>query len=474
MNLKLNESTVGNKMSANTKISQIHEDIESLTIHGISRVASAKNKYTRVIWLVLCISAAVVFGIVAVNSFTKYYQYHNYIDSSVKQHNTLTLPAITFCHTNFYHPFAYHNEDPPVFQKLPKNCSFIDQKYFASKMNQMIFEFACRTFIGKVKSKTTAMLSDTPQYFRFPTGFEIAPNKLPCITLNRNSTLVQQAVSEKYGLHMILYYEAGTMSQLYSPVEPLTDGRNGIYATIHDSKQVVTIGDGTVLPPGYHTHISITKNVIKRLQHPYSSNCTNNWSNRDSIYPGKNTQQMCLSSCAYKQAYKICPGVLPEMKVFMKAPKFPLSADIYNASFWECLQKSLTKIDYRLCDCPEHCHEEIYTTVISRNPWPQYWQASSFMKLVNDIEGTTNRTLSTAEISKRLLKVSIYYENFKEYIYEEQPLYDLSTIASDLGGQMGLFMGASLISIAEIISLAATCFKRCLCRSEKSIELSSS
>ena len=462
-----------NTMPSNTKINMVYKDIESLTIHGISRVASAKNKCTRIIWLLLCISAAVVLGIVAVNSFTKYYQYDISIHSSVIQHNTLALPAITFCHSNFYHPFAYYNEDPPVFQKLPKNCSFIDTKYFANRMNQKIFEFACRMFIGTLNAKTSGMNSETPQYFRFPTGFEITPNRLPCITLNRNLTLVQKAASEKFGLHMILYNEPGAMSQTYLPNEPLTDSRSGIYAMIHDPKQIVTMGDGIAMPPGYHTHISVKKNAVKRLPYPYPSKCTNNWSSHDSIYPGKNTQQMCYSSCAYKQLYKICPGVTTEMKVFMKAPKYPLQADIYNLSFWKCLQKSLTQITYKKCDCPEHCDDETYTTVINRSPWPQYWQASSYKKLVADIQGTTNRTLSAADISRRLFKVSIYYEDFNEKIFEERPLYDLPTIVSDLGGQMGLFMGASLISIAEIISLAATCFKRYLCRNDKSVEFSS-
>ena len=139
-------------------------------------------------------------------------------------------------------------------------------------------------FFGTFKSNTSAMGIDIPQHFRYPEGFEITPYALPCITLNRNLTLVQQAAGEKYGLHMIMYSEDFNLSNSYLPDDPITDVRNGIYAVLHDPRQLVPMGDGIVLPPGYHTHISVTKNLLKKLPHPYPSNCTSERSNRNSIY----------------------------------------------------------------------------------------------------------------------------------------------------------------------------------------------
>ena len=465
--------TFQEKMAPSKEKSEVQEEIDSLTVHGVSRVASAKNKYTRIIWLMLCITVAVSFGIVVVKSFMKYSKYQTLIHSTVIQKKNLALPAITFCHTNFYHPLSFTFLDPPVYQHLPENCSFNDIKYFTNKMNLKMFQFACRMFIGKVNSKTAAMGTEIPGYIRFPTGFDITPNKEPCFTLNRNATLVQQTAGEKYGLHMIMYNEYFNITENSTPEEFLIDPRNGMYAMVHDPKQIVPMAGGVLIPPGYHTHIFLKKNLIKRLPQPYPSECTNDWSNQDSIYPGKNTLQMCFSSCAYLQMYRMCSGVKPEMKVFMNEKEFPLKANIKNASFWKCQEKSLSHLDFQGCNCRAHCYEETYTTAIDRNPWPQYWQAPSYVQLINDIEGKSNRTLSTTEIRKRLLKVSIYYEDLEEHIYEELPLYDLLTIISDLGGQMGLFMGASLLSLAEIVALMVTYFKGRFDNSNKPIELSS-
>ena len=459
-------------MSLQKEKSPVQEQIESLSIHGLSKIASAKSKCARITWLVMFISAATSLGFAAFDSFMNYFQFDTFSHTSIRQNSQLALPGITFCHTNFYSPKAYNNEEPPVPQKLPENCSFNDSRYFANENNWKIFQLGCKMFIGTFKSKTSGMGSEIPQYFQFPTGFEITPHTLPCITLNRNLTLVQQSEGEKYGLHMIMYNEYYNVPFSSYSDEPLRDSRNGILVMMHDQRQLVPIGDGIVIPPGYHTRISVSRNVLKRLPDPYPSKCTNDWSSPGSIYPGKNTLHMCYASCGIKQLYKICPGVIPEMKVFMKAPEFPVQANISNSSFWKCIEINLSRLDFLQCDCRKQCNEETYTTVTNRSPWPQNWQAPSFLKLINRIEEKNNSGLSTNNIRERLIKVSIYYENFREHISEERPLYSFSTITGDLGGQMGLFMGASLLSLAEIIALFATCFKKHQSNHSKAIEVS--
>ena len=152
---------------------------------------------------------------------------------------------------------------------------------------------------------------------------------------------------------------------------------------------------------------SVTKNITKKLPHPYPSNCTNDWSNRDSIYPGKNTQKMCKTSCAHMHMYKLCPGVEPELRVFMRASKYPVQADFKNGSYRQCVRRSLPLIDYQNCDCREHCYDETYITVTNRSPWPPHWEISSLVKLIDSVEGKTNNTLSANDISERLMKLSI-------------------------------------------------------------------
>ena len=107
-------------------------------------------------------------------------------------------------------------------------------------------------FFGAFKSSTAAMGTQVQQYFQFPNGFEVTPYTQPCVTLNRNLALVQQAEGEKYGLHILMCNEGYKLRYNLLADEPVTDKRNGINLVTHDSKQVVPIGDGNAMHSSYH------------------------------------------------------------------------------------------------------------------------------------------------------------------------------------------------------------------------------
>ena len=454
-------------MSKKHEASQIHDEVESLTMHGISRVASAKNKYTRTIWLGLCLAAGATLMAIAAKSLVKYFEYQVMVNVYLKPNSILALPAITFCQTNYYRPDLYSFTKPPVFQDFPKSCNQTEDKYFATETNKDIFNYACKIFFGNVTANTIGMSVDIPRYIKFPENFSISPRKYPCITLNRNSTLVQYAAGQENGLNMIMYNQELEKFFMYETKEMLNDKRDGMYVMLHDPAQLVPYDEGIVIPPGFHTHISVKRNRMKRLPSPYPSKCLDGGSDHDSIYPGKNTQQMCYTSCALKMLYRLCHGVLPEMSTFMNGEEFPKKADIKNGSFWKCLAESIYKLFDINCNCRLHCHELTYTVVANRNPWPQKWQVQSFAKLINSVEGIQNRSLSHDQIRQRLMKVSIYYDDFSERIYQEKALYDLDSLAGNIGGLMGLFLGASLLSLAEIFEMAFSYIKRKVFRGDR-------
>lgn len=52
-----------------------------------------------------------------------------------------------------------------------------------------------------------------------------------------------------------------------------------------------------------------------------------------------------------------------------------------------------------------------------------------------------------------ILKVSIYYDDLRYTFVEETPAIDFVTLIGVIGGQFGLFMGASFLSFAEVIEM---------------------
>ncbi|VDN19529.1 unnamed protein product [Cylicostephanus goldi] len=64
------------------------------------------------------------------------------------------------------------------------------------------------------------------------------------------------------------------------------------------------------------------------------------------------------------------------------------------------------------------------------------------------------------------LLVEIYYERMNHQVLTESPSYSLVNLVSDIGGQVGLFLGMSIISLLEFATLILLLC--CYCGTHKS------
>ena len=437
----------------------VKDDVESLSIHGIPRVASTKSRYVRTFWLLLSMLAVIGLSTTAFNSFSGYFRREIMIKTTFKQNHILPLPAITFCHTDYLFDLS---KDVPVPQSLPKSCRYNDTVYNSNKANKLSFSVGCKMFFGTVNGEVFMFNQQVVKAFQFPDNFTFAPFRYPCFTINTNSQIVQAAEGTESGIQMLLYeteFEKNPEGlRYYRYLDGIRDIRRGISVWVHDPKQIVPFGTGIRVSPGVQTQISIQKTIIKRLPHPYPAKCAEAGADDSSIYPGKNTLRMCFESCFHKAVYRSCGGVTPSVRPLMPPSRYPFKGNF--ATFFPCMSKVIQSMDYAKCKCRPHCYEEEYKLTVSRSVWPRKAQAKSFARLINEAEGVRGRNLSTEEIRSRLIMVSLYYEDFIEIIHEQTPLYSLLGIASDLGGQMGLFLGASILSLIEIAALFIEVIKR--------------
>ncbi len=81
------------------------------------------------------------------------------------------------------------------------------------------------------------------------------------------------------------------------------------------------------------------------------------------------------------------------------------------------------------------------------------WQAKMLSPVIAAATGERHGNYSIEEIRQKLIKISIYYDEFSEVVNEESQLYTFLNVVSDIGGHMGLLLGASWISLVEILML---------------------
>ena len=435
------------------------EDFESLSIHGLPRIASTKSRIARIFWLLLSIFAIVGLSVTAFSSISGYFRFNVTIKTVFKKHYVLALPAITFCHTDYEFDDSSHL---PVSQIFSRNCTNHDNVHFPNMANKLSFSIGCKMFLDATSNEVFMINQNVDKSFQFPYSFTFVPNRYPCFTFNTNSLAVQKLEGEENGIHMILYEPefVKNAEKIYSGIvqQGIHETNRGISLWVHDPKQKTPFGTGVRILPGLQTQVSIQKNIMKRLPYPYPSKCTEGGADDRSLFPGKNTIRMCYASCFHKIIYDLCGGVLPAVKAFMQPGKYPIKSK--NATLGLCAVQALPNIDYTKCGCRPHCYEEEYKLSVSRSLWPRKVKTPFIERLIKNIKGKGSLNLSAEEIRNRLIKISLYYEDFLETIYEEKPLYELLEIASNLGGQMGLFLGASIVSLVEIVALLMVMIKR--------------
>ncbi|ETN76502.1 Amiloride-sensitive sodium channel [Necator americanus] len=117
------------------------------------------------------------------------------------------------------------------------------------------------------------------------------------------------------------------------------------------------------------------------------------------------------------------------------------------------------------CDCPQPCEVDSYAATVSTAKWP----SSSYVppecnRIPIDVPWVPNGCLEWYK--KNTLLVEIYYERMNYQVLSESPAYSLVNLVSDVGGQVGLFLGMSIISLIEIATLILLLL--CYCATHKS------
>lgn len=62
--------------------------------------------------------------------------------------------------------------------------------------------------------------------------------------------------------------------------------------------------------------------------------------------------------------------------------------------------------------------------------------------------------MTEARLKDHMLSLNFYYEDLAYYEIVESPKYNWSDIVSSIGGSLGLCVGASLLSLVELLGIS--------------------
>ncbi|KAK2154561.1 hypothetical protein LSH36_265g03020 [Paralvinella palmiformis] len=275
----------------------------------------------------------------------------------------------------------------------------------------------------------------------------------------------------------------------------------GVRVVIHlPGTQPFPFTEGYDVPPGFSASFGIRPRLNIRIGQPYG-NCSNEnpFKGGTTKYRWLSCQKMCIQK--YVIAHCNCFDVSLPSLWEMKVPPCRRSDIIPNECMdhvtQECLDilmklydniqcarkvrdmanKNSTLISQ--CSCFHPCEEIDYDVSYSLAKWPASgYEGDAAFHEVFYIENFTERFIDTPKYNvvtayftdanrettmRDFARLNVYVADSNVIKTQESPEYGSNQLVSDIGGQLGLWVGISVITLTEVLELMGELF-RYFCR----------
>ncbi|XP_060072201.1 degenerin mec-10-like [Ylistrum balloti] len=277
-----------------------------------------------------------------------------------------------------------------------------------------------------------------------------------CYTLSSEDFIARKP-GHLHGLQVILNLE---VSEYITPLS----SAYGIKMVVHQPQTVPFPSvEGLTLSSRQETTMSLRKLEINRLGGNYG-NC------EDSVLQDNGmvySQTFCLNTCVNLNVIDQCECLPNTLDYAFYKPEYDRLEYCESEDFEKMVcQFDIEKqqLDGTLnCDCPTPCSEVLYTKTLSSRTWPhdeylrQFLMAKVCAKNMTsaseacEIYKKDSKNFITESVVDNFLAVNIYFEDVNYEVITESAKYDEFQVLASIGGNLGLFVGASVLSFVEVI-----------------------
>ncbi|GFQ70875.1 FMRFamide-activated amiloride-sensitive sodium channel [Trichonephila clavata] len=169
--------------------------------------------------------------------------------------------------------------------------------------------------------------------------------------------------------------------------------------------------------------------MMKRMPYPYKDNCKD--------YEKGDSKRQCNSVCNQKKISKFCNCSIPYG--ILEADRF---CNYTNVTELCCVYQGQKEYGLAItCKCPLECESVSFDLKISSGVWPA--------KPENLDSVYSKQTIEV--LRENMIKVRIYFDTLEQLTYEQKAMFEDSEVLSQVGGQMGLWLGLSLAAMFECL-----------------------
>ncbi|NXF35855.1 ASIC1 protein, partial [Nyctibius bracteatus] len=468
MDLKVDEEEVDSGQPVS-----IQAFASSSTLHGLSHIFSYERlSLKRVVWALCFLGSLALLALVCTNRIQYYFLYPHVTKLDEVAATRLTFPAVTFCNLNefrfsrvtkndLYHAgelLALLNnryEIPDTQTADEKQLEILQDK--ANFRNFKPKPFNMLEFYDRAGHDIREMLLSC--FFRgekcTPEDFKVVFTRYgKCYTFNAGQDGKPRLITMKGGTGNGLEIMLDIQQDEYLPVWGETDETSfeaGIKVQIHSQDEPPLIDQlGFGVAPGFQTFVSCQEQRLIYLPPPWGD-CKAGAG--DSEFFDTYSITACRIDCETRYLVENCNCRM----VHMPGDAPYCTPEQYK----ECADPALDFLvekDNEYCVCEMPCNVTRYGKELSMVKIPSKASAKYLAKKYNKSE---------QYIGENILVLDIFFEALNYETIEQKKAYEVAGLLGDIGGQMGLFIGASILTVLELFDYAYEVIKHRLCRRGK-------
>ncbi|XP_042897441.2 amiloride-sensitive sodium channel subunit beta-like [Parasteatoda tepidariorum] len=230
---------------------------------------------------------------------------------------------------------------------------------------------------------------------------------------------------------------------------PLLMRQTGARIVIHDPRSLpFTRSSGFDIRHGAISSMSVKLTHVKRLSHPWGK-CAKDGDNTTSNYLIVPYNQIaCERTCLNNFVFKRCKCY---HRYFLSATVEPVGTKLCRSRQDKCFADVMREINSNevQCNCPPACREKAYKVRISAcNLNKEFFRVLKKARSLKIVNGTPSVVNPNFRID--MLGIEVFYNSLSITNRTETSIYSWEFLIANIGGNMGLFLGLSLVTFVEI------------------------
>uniref|UniRef100_A0A8C4U9G4 Acid sensing ion channel subunit 1 n=1 Tax=Falco tinnunculus TaxID=100819 RepID=A0A8C4U9G4_FALTI len=432
----------------------------SCTLHGLSHIFVEGSLGARqALWALAFLLSLSVFLYQVADRIVYYLEYHHVTLLSEEDSPEMTFPAVTFCNINRVRVSQLSHQDllylaPLVDYEPGMELGFSPAQPDPWDEDEPLNLYG---FFNRTCHQLEDMLLSCSYRGQQcgPGDFAVVFTRYgKCYTFNAGQDGKPRLITMKGGTGNGLEIMLDIQQDEYLPVWGETDETSfeaGIKVQIHSQDEPPLIDQlGFGVAPGFQTFVSCQEQRLIYLPPPWGD-CKAVAG--DSEFYDTYSITACRIDCETRYLVENCNCRM----VHMPGDAPYCTPEQYK----ECADPALDFLvekDNEYCVCEMPCNVTRYGKELSMVKIPSKASAKYLAKKYNKSE---------QYIGENILVLDIFFEALNYETIEQKKAYEVAGLLGDIGGQMGLFIGASILTVLELFDYAYEVIKHRLCRRGK-------